>query len=77
MNAAWQEFVAGGLVVAAAVYLSYHIGSRLFRRRGVGCGSGCGSCSSNTGVQKTPKQAAGFVSVDQLRETQPSKMNTK
>lgn len=56
----WQDLAAGGLAVLSALFLTW---TAVRAWRGVksgGCGSGCGSCSS----QETK---AGFVGLESLR----------
>jgi hypothetical protein len=43
----WQDYLAIGFFVAAAMYVAWRAWRALFGAAKAGCGSGCGSCASN------------------------------
>jgi hypothetical protein len=47
MSQDWQNAIVLGVVALAAMYLVVRAGLMFFRKKAVGCGSGCGSCPSN------------------------------
>ncbi len=46
MEFGWQDLAALGIVLAAAGYMARLAWNAVTRKRGSGCGSGCGSCSA-------------------------------
>ena len=51
MDLGWQDFLALGIVLAAAGYLARLAWNAVTHKQGCGCGSGCGSCSARTSSQ--------------------------
>ena len=51
MDLGWQDFLALGIVLAAAGYLARLAWNAVTHKQGSGCGSACGSCSAQTSSQ--------------------------
>jgi hypothetical protein len=68
MNLGWQDLAALGIVFAAAAYLSMLAWGALTRKSTSGCGSGCGSCStqSRSALGVRSSEPAQVVSIGAL-----------
>ena len=59
----WQGLLTGGIVLAAAAYVSLRVWQSLSGRAKSGCGTGCDTCPAN----KSSDAPEGFVSLNDIR----------
>jgi len=73
MEFGWQDLAALGIVLAAAGYLVRLAWNAVTRKQASGCGSGCGSCSTQTSSQSGMRdpQPEQIVSIGMIGPIRP------
>ncbi|MGA2700468.1 MAG: FeoB-associated Cys-rich membrane protein [Isosphaeraceae bacterium] len=73
MGFGWQDLAALGIVLAAAGYLARLAWNAVTRKQASGCGSGCGSCSTQTSSQSGMRdpQPEQIVSIGMIGPIRP------